>query len=107
MLLNYFYIISGLLFVVLLLGHGFYTKKQKDNIKISNYVAVMGFSLAFYVVFGLILSVFSKSHLIMLLFALSPFIIGRFATYKTKNLFASVQIICILISVLFVGGSLW
>ena len=106
MLLNWFYIISGLLFIVLLLGHKFYIKNQKDNIKISNYVAAMGFSLAFYVVLGLILSIFSRFHIIMLLFALSPFIIGKFATYKTKNIFAYIQVICMLISLIFVGGYL-
>ena len=73
--------------------------------KASHFVALMAIFMALYIVSGIILAFFIPNVLskaLILLFALSPFIIGKLATYKHEKIYSLIQIICVLISVVFI-----
>lgn len=75
--------------------------KIKDNIKKSDFVAAIAVLFFLYVLFALLLVIFTPvlmSKFIMLVFALSPFIIGRLATFKSENFYSILQVLIILIS---------
>ena len=94
--------LSGLLFVLAIIIHKLYISKQKDMMKASHFVAGMTLFMGIYIFSGIILALlFHKiiPSLLILLFALSPFIIGRFATYNTEKIYSIIQIICVLISI--------
>lgn len=97
--------ISGLLFILSVLIHKTYISKQKDTMKASNFIAAMAVFLAFYILLGIIGAFLIPSYInkiIMLIFALSPFIIGKFATYEHEKTYSLIQVFCVLISVAFV-----
>lgn len=74
-----------------------------SKLKNSAYPALIAVLLIFYVLISLLLFI-AKFEPIMFLFAISPFIIGKLATYKTENLYSLLQIFCILLSAFLVGG---
>ncbi len=103
--LKAFFITFGLLYIILVILHKLYFSKLKDNVKISNYVAIIAFMLAFYILSGLALTCLIKGifhKLIILFFSLSPFIVGRFATYKKEKLYTILQFILIVLSIAFI-----
>lgn len=99
--------ISGLLFILSIILHKLYISKQKDMMKASNFIASMAIFIGLYILSGILLCLFVQPiiyKLIMLLFALSPFIIGKLATYEKEKIYSLIQIFCVLISILFVFG---
>lgn len=99
------FIASCLIFSVLIILHKAVVSKLKDNIKISHFVAVIAFFLALYVILALLMVFLLKSLLykaIMLVFALSPFIIGKLATYKKEKLYSFIQVLTVLLSAIVV-----
>ena len=104
-LVKILFIISAVLFSLLIVLHKYVTKKIKDNVKISNFVAVIGFSLVAYIICAFVLGIFSggiKYKILMFLFALTPFIIGKTAQYQRIILFSSLQMTIMLISAVIV-----
>ncbi len=104
-MLKLLFSISGLLFILSIIIHKLYISKQKDIMKASHFVAGMAIFMGIYILSGIVLSFSVKgiiNKLIILLFALSPFIIGRFATYKYVKIYSLIQIICILISIFYI-----
>ena len=100
--LKIIFLISTVVFSLLIIIHKQFTLKVKDNIKISNYVAIMAFCLVTYIICAILLGFMLddiKYKFLMMLFALSPFIIGKIATYGKIKLFSSLQIIVMLISI--------
>ncbi len=100
---------SGLLFVLTIIIHKLFISKQKDMMKASNFIACMASFMAIYVLSGIILTFAEPKlthKLIILLFALSPFIIGKLATYEKEKIYSFIQILCVLISILFVFGTI-
>ena len=103
--LKLFFISVGILYVLSLIIHRLYFSKIKDNVKISNYLALVAFFLLLYIFSGVTLTVFVKNivyKIIIFLFSVAPFIIGKFATYEKEKLFTIIQFILIIISVIFV-----
>ena len=103
--LGYIFIIVGSLLCLSLIVNKVYICKIKDNIKKSNYVAGIAGLLALYIIFAFIISIFIPQYynkILMLLFALSPFIIGKFASYEKELLYTSIQFICVLLSTIYI-----
>lgn len=103
--LKILFVIFGILYVLSVILHKIYFSKLKDNVKISNFVALMTLFLLLYIIFGLILVLFVKGifyKTIVLLFAMSPFIIGKVAVYEKEKIFTTVQFISIFISIIFI-----
>ena len=97
--------ISAILFCLLIILHKQFTLKVKDNVKISNFVALIAFSLVAYIICALMLGIFTggiKFRVLMLVFAVMPFIIGRTAKFHTYKLLNSLQMLIMLISAVIV-----
>ena len=104
-ILSLIFSISGLLFILSIIIHKLYISKQKDIMKASHYVASMAIFMGIYILSGIMLSILLHSiipSIIILLFALSPFIIGKLATYNSEKIYSIIQIICVLISTVYV-----
>ncbi len=97
--------ITGIMFVTLLSLRIVFDEKFKTDNKLSPIVAVIGGLLLLYVLCALIIALFYEVYLykfIMLIFAISPFIIGKLVTYKRLRFFSIFQIICVILSLVFV-----
>ncbi len=81
----------------------------KEKLKNSGFAAFCATFLLLYVVFSILIFIFTKNpinKIIMLIFSLSPFLIGKFATYKYEKYFTVAQIITVLLSIIYVAGVL-
>ena len=97
--------VSAILFTLLIFLHKQFTKRVKDNIKVSNFVATMAFSLVIYIICAILIAVFIPSikyKILMIIFALSPFIIGKFATYEKIKLYSLAQITIMIVGAIIV-----
>ena len=104
MLENIFIALSSIL-ALLLIIYKVFVCKIKQNPKISVYVSIITGVLFLYILFALMLSVTSVgivNRVIILLLGLSPFIIGKLATYKKENLFSWIQIFVIILGVVYI-----
>lgn len=73
--------------------------------KKSDYVAGIALLFALYVLSALITAILIPNiycKIVMILFALSPFIIGKMATYEKEKIYTVFQILSILASGIFV-----
>lgn len=99
-----FIVIAGLFGLALIINKT-YIVNLKDNLKKSDYVAYIAMLLAIYVVsaiaVGLLIPNIYKKF-VMILFGLSPFIIGRLATYEKEKFYTAIQFICVILSSVFV-----
>jgi len=103
--LKLLFLTSTILFAVLIFFHKNFVEKIKDNVKKSNFVAFIAFSLVAYIVCAMLLAIISggiKYKILMMFFAIFPFIIGRMATYQKIKLYTMSQILIMLISAIFV-----
>lgn len=98
------FMISGFLFVLSVIIHKLYISKQKNIMIASHFIASMAIFMSLYILSGIILALIIPNivnKLIILVFALSPFIIGKFATYNKEKIYSFIQIVCVLISIVF------
>lgn len=106
MLLNIFnslFIFSGILFVILVILHKIHFSKMKDNVKLSHYVAAIVLSLFVYIICALAIAIISNNNITkatMIISALLPFVIGKVATYEKEKFYTTLQIFCIILSML-------
>lgn len=99
------FIAVSCILAILIILHKAFVSKIKDNIKISHFVASIAFFLALYVIFGIALIFVLKSifyKFIIFIFAMSPFIIGKLATYKKEKLYSFIQVVSVILSTLVV-----
>ncbi len=104
-MLKLIFIISGLLFVLSIIVHKLYVSKQKDMMKASHFIAAMAIFMGIYILSGIILSFLIPNflyRLLIIVFALSPFIIGKLATYEKEKIYSFIQVFCVLISLVFI-----
>lgn len=104
MLINILKILFALVaisLVFMIIGLKWYVSKIKDNMKKSDYIAVMAILFFLYVIIAFILALFLKgwtNKIVMILFAISPFIIGRIATFKTEHFYSTIQMLVFFLS---------
>ena len=104
-IIEYIFIIIGFLFAISLILNKIYIANLKDNLKKSDYIAGIAILLAMYVVSAIIVGVYIPTiykKLVMTIFGLSPFIIGKLATYEKEKFYTIIQITCIITSLVFV-----
>ena len=102
---EYLFITIASILALLLMLQKLYVYKLKDNIKKAEFISVTTAFLLVYMLNALCLTFMIDSvinKLVMFLFAISPFIIGKLVTYEKENLYSAIQIICIIISIVFV-----
>lgn len=102
MLLSNLFIAFGCLFLLALIMGKAFVFKLKDTMLVSNYIALMTAFMGLYCISGFLLMFrvpVIQLKLLLLLFSLSPFILGHFAEYKTEKLFTLLQIVLVIASV--------
>lgn len=102
-LIKTFFVLSGIIFTILfairVLG------KFKDAGKLSAFVSVIAISLILYIIFAIILAIFVQDYshkVILILLAISPFLIGKLVNYEKLKFYSTIQIICAILGVVFV-----
>ena len=99
--------IAGIFFVSDMLLYLIIRKKIKDNVRLSDLMGILAAEFGIYIICALVFSIWVfirvgvQEGCIMLLFAISPFIIGRLANYKTRYLFTFVQFLCIILNIVY------
>lgn len=104
--LEYIFIIVGILLCIALVLNKIYFCKLKDNIIKSNFVVILAWLLGGYIIFAFVTGILLpdiQNKTVMLTFAISPFIIGKFATYQKEPLYTFIQFVCVLSSVVYIG----
>ena len=103
-LLKILFAISGILFVILFSIRAF--GKFKDLGKLSPFVSSIAIFLLLNELFAIILVCVVPgmiNKLVIILFALSPFLIGKIVTYKKLRFYSIIQILCVILSIGFVA----
>jgi len=104
-IVEYIFIIVCFLLLFALIMNKIYFVNIKDNLKKSDYIAGIAILIAVYFLSAILVSIFIPnvySKLGMVLFAFSPFIIGKLATYEKEKFFTAIQIIFVIASSFFV-----
>lgn len=102
---KYFFVTISILLSVLFLIRMFFPNLFKDSKVNSPYMAFLGSLLIFYVLSGLVITILLPSIIykfVVLLFTLSPFIIGKLVTYQKLKIYSIFQIFCVILSVVFI-----
>ena len=102
-ILEILFIIAGILLGVLLSLRTFISSKLKDNLKISSFISFIGGILLFYIILAVLLAIFESNGIyraMMAFFAVSPFLIGKLATYEKIKIYSIIQIVLVIISVI-------
>ena len=102
MLLNLIFIVLACLFATTLVLGKLFVFKFKDTMFVSNYVAMLAIFMGLYCLSGAILmfvTPYIKFKLMLMFFSLSPFVLGRIATYKTERIFSIIQILLVIMSI--------
>ena len=97
-----FIIASGILGVMFVLLEINFTKKM-EPMKASEFVSAIAAGLFVYIILAITLATTQTRILkfILLSFAIFPFVLGQFATYKTRKCFTLIQILVIISSVVY------
>ena len=101
MLLKYIFITFAVILAVMITVYKLYVQKLKRNEKTASYVSVLTWAFALYIFSAFVLVFFINGGInktVIILFALSPFIIGKLATYQKESLYSIIQILCAVIS---------
>ena len=98
-----FIFIASILAILLILRECGITKKLSP-MKASDYVSVIAVFLILYSLGALTLAVFYpilNLRITMILFGVIPFVIGKVADYKKVRTYSIIQILCVILSILF------
>lgn len=105
MITKYIFIFASILLIILFSLRSFLPSLFKDSKKSSPFMAFLGGLFIAYILLGLILCILIsmlKYKLIMFIFALSPCVIGKLVTYKKLKFYSIVQLLCVILSVVFI-----
>ncbi len=101
-LLKLLLFITGILFIVLFSVRVFYKFKSAQILSI--FVTIVAIMLFLYILSCFAMSVFCPNYFnkfMMLMFGLSPFIIGRLAVYEKLKKYSAIQVLCVILSLVF------
>ena len=104
MYLKIIFIIFAFLLFSLLSIYKLFVSKQKRTEKTALFVTFVGAILLLYVLSGVLYGIFAPTLInkaVIVIFAVSPFIIGKFATYEKENYYSFLQIFCIVLSMIY------
>ena len=104
MYLKFGFILFGILLFLLFCIYKLFVEKKERTEKTATYVSFMGGVLLLYVLSGVLFAIFAPTILskaVIAIFALSPFIIGKIATYEKEKFYSFIQILCIVMSLFY------
>lgn len=99
--LMFTYSINSIFLTLFIIYGKVFVFKKQDAIFVSNFCALIALLLTLYVILSFLYAIIEPaliSKLIMILFGLTPFLIGRIATYNSEKYFTTLQVCFILIS---------
>lgn len=97
--------LSSFTLILLMLFREMGITKRLSPMRASDYISSMAIFLLAYVVFAFLLAIFTPSGLnkiIFALFGISPFIIGKLVTYYTVKRYSILQILCVILSLVYI-----
>ena len=95
------FMLSGGLFALFLAMYRIVMNKIKNHTIKPNIVASISFFFAAYIISGILIFIFNPYKFLYLIFALTPFIIGKIANYKYEKFYTILQILIIVYSVVY------
>ena len=98
------FILFGILLFSLLCIYKLFVEKKNRTEKTAVYVSFMGAVLLLYVLSGILFAIFAPAFLakvIIGIFAVSPFIIGKVVTYNKEGFYSFIQILCVFLSIFY------
>ncbi len=101
MFIKYAFILFACILALMISIYKIFMQNNKRTEKTACYLSGLTWAFALYVLSAVILSIFISGNInkfVIILFALSPFIIGKLAAYKTENFYSIIQILCAVIS---------
>ena len=102
---EYFFVIVSILLLGLFSFRTFLPDLFKNSNKFSPVMAFLGGLFICYIFTGIVLVLLLpnvKYKILMSIFTLSPFIIGKLVSYKKLRFYSIIQILCVILSVVFV-----
>ena len=102
---KYLFVLNALIFATMIVYGKLFVFRKKHPSFVSDYCATMAGFLAAYVIFSLALVwlfPYPDAKLVMLAFAVSPFLLGLLATYNTEKYYTVFQVFLLLVSVAYV-----
>ncbi len=102
--LKIIFITSAIVYILTVIIYKIIVQKNK-SIKSSFLTVLIGFSLLIYLIAALLIIIFNPvlvNKIIMLMFFISPFVIGKLATYEQEGFYSLIQILIILFSIFYI-----
>ena len=99
--LRYTFIAAGVLLALMITVFKLFIQKKKRTEKTVLYTHILIWVFVLYIASAFLLALFAPktaNKAAAVFFAVSPFIIGRFASYKYETVFSIIQIFCALLS---------
>ena len=104
-MLKIIFIVISVLLALILILYKLLISKLKRTSNTSVYISFMTGMLLIYILGAFVLSTYTQdifSKIIIFVFGLSPFIVGKFATYEKENLYSWIQISIITFGIFYV-----
>ena len=101
MYLKYMFTLFALILAFMIIFFKLHMQNKNRTEKTAVYVSFIVWSFVFYVISAFLLAFFIKdttNKIILIIFGLSPFLIGKFASYEKENLYSYLQVFCAIIS---------
>ena len=102
--LHSFVVIAAILAILLILREFGITKKLSP-MRASDYVSVIAIFLVIYVINAFLIMIFNPLidvRISMALFGIIPFVIGKMVKYEDVKLYSTIQILCVIFSIVYV-----
>ena len=104
MYLKILFIIIGFILFLMLSFYKLYLCKKPRTEKVSVFVSGLGAIFLLYIVIAVLLAIFIPGIInksVLLFFGISPFIIGKLATYEKEKIYSLIQILFVAVSVIY------
>ena len=98
------FLLTAIILTILLIIREFGITKKLSPMRASDFVSSIAGFLFAYIIFAILLSIFISGWVnkcVMIFFAISPFIIGKMVTYQKVKIFSTIQIICVILSIVY------
>ena len=104
-IIEFSFILSSLALLFLMILREFGLTKNLSPMRASDYISIMAIFMFAYIILALILAALipgSINKIVMAIFGLSPFIIGKLVTYKKVKIYTYGQIFCVILSLVYI-----
>ena len=104
-MLKLIFILISIVLALMLSIYKLFLAKQKRTPAISSFVSAIAGVMLTYILCAFVFSIYISgmlNKLIIILLGISPFIIGKFATYEKENIYSYIQIFIVSFGIFYV-----